>query len=80
MNWPILVTAETYARDGKKVRLRRTVEGAGNAVGSMLRAVMLHPRAHEFLGVEIQGLTPLGQCIFRVLDCSDGEYFLKPHS
>ena len=65
--WPVRVTASSYLPNGKRVRMDKTVEGAGAAIAGMLGA--LHSRrdyGEPFLGCVITGITPLGQVVRRV--------------
>ena len=69
MQWPIWVTAETRSPSGRRVRMSRMVEGAGDAVGAMLRALRARKdKGIPFAGCEIRGMTKLGQVILRVLN------------
>lgn len=73
MKWPVIVTAETHSPSGRKMVMRRTVEGAGDVVGAMIRA--LHARrdqGYAFLGCEIRAVTPLGQKVIRTVEEKDG--------
>ena len=67
--WNITVTASSHMPNGQRVSMRRNVEGAGDAAGAMLTALLARNDAgRPFLGCEIRGITPLGQRIVRTFD------------
>jgi hypothetical protein len=69
MLWPITVYAETYTPSGKRVRMLRREEGAGDVEAAMLRALgKRKDNGYPFLGCEIRAVTPLGQRVIRVFD------------
>jgi hypothetical protein len=63
MQWPIRVTAITYHPSGKKRTINRNVEGAGNARAAIKMVVERRSDSWLWKGVEITGLTPIGQVI-----------------
>lgn len=66
--WPIRVFAETYSCNGKKRKINAWVEGAGNAKQAMKNYINRKKNSWEWIGVEIAGVTPLGQKIYIVYD------------
>ncbi len=75
--WPLRVTATTHDEAGKRHRINRTVEGSGDAYKAMLDAVLAQKRPGLWLGVDIRGVTLLGQKLCGVVDWKEGEYFLR---
>lgn len=74
MIWPVTVTAATHRMDGRRVSMRRVVEGAGDAEAAMLRALQSRrDKGRPFLGDWVTGVTPLGQVIRRVFDPDTGK-------
>lgn len=74
MVWPIRVVAETTGMNGRRIRMSRTVEGAGDVVGAMKKALaMRRDGGWPFAGCEIMAVTPLGQRVVRVLNPDTGE-------
>ena len=61
MIWPIRLHAETWTASGRRRHIGRWVEGAGDAVGAIRSCVARQPRAWEWQGAAVLGITPLGQ-------------------
>ena len=59
--WPLHVIAETTSHAGKRLAIDAIIEGAGNPKAAMWHYVYSLKRSWEWLGVEITGVTPLGQ-------------------
>lgn len=67
--WVCCVTAESHRPDGRRVRMRRYVDGLGDVVGAMLNALKSRrDGGTPFLGCEVRAVTPLGQVVRRVLN------------
>ena len=64
--WPVQITGETWTAKGRR-RIDTTIEGAGDAAGAIRSYVARRPRAWEWQGVAIRGLTPLGQRVTVVI-------------
>lgn len=72
MIWPLRVTASTHRPDGRRVRMCRLVEGAGDSVKAMRKALLARKdRGVPFHGCEVHGLTVLGQRIIRTFEYDD---------
>lgn len=62
--WPIRIQGETWTAGGR----RRRVEGAGDAKGAIRASVARLPRAWEWEGTAVTGVTPLGQKVTVTLE------------
>lgn len=76
MVWPVHVTASTRTPDGKRHRIDRMVDAAGDVEGAMLWMLTQQRNPDLWLGCEIVGVTPIGQIIKRVFESKDGYYCL----
>lgn len=76
MQWPIIVKATARDANGKRYRLRRTVEGAGDAEAAMLKALNASPDPLRFLGCKVTSYTVLGQVVERIAKLHAGELIL----
>lgn len=61
MIWPCRITAETTGYNRRKLTIDATIEGAGDVKQAMQDYVARKKNSHQWLGVEIVALTPLGQ-------------------
>ena len=66
--WPIRVYGETWTAAGRRRRIAAWVEGAGDAVGAIRAYVARQPRAWEWEGAAVTGVTPLGQKVTVTLE------------
>ena len=66
--WPIRIQGETWTAGGRRRRIAAWVEGAGDAVGAIRAYVARQPRAWEWEGVKVLGVTPLGQKVSVTLE------------
>jgi len=74
MLWPCVVMAESTLPGGQRVRMCRTVEGAGDVIGAMKKALAARKDGGwPFMGCEIVAVTPCGQRVVRILDPDTGE-------
>ncbi len=65
---PVQIFAETYSCNGKKRKINAWVDGAGNAKQAMKSYINRKKNSWEWIGVEITGITPIGQKIYMVYD------------
>lgn len=63
MIWPIRLSGKCRLMNGKDRTVLCFVEGAGDAHKAILEYMLKKPRAFEWYGCEVLGITPLGQRI-----------------
>jgi len=69
MRWPCVVTAKSHLPSGKRITMRRVVDGEGDVVLAMHLALLSRrDSGSAFLGEAIHALTPLGQRVIRIYD------------
>lgn len=81
MVWPCRVMGRVTIPSGAWRRMDRTVEGAGDVEGAMLRALKARKDGGlPFVGDSIVAITPLGQKVERVVerDCYGKMFLQKP--
>ncbi len=66
--WPIRIQGETWTAGGRRRRIAAWVEGAGDAKGAIRASVARQPRAWEWEGAAVTGVTPLGQKVTVTLE------------
>ena len=70
--WPVRVTANTTSIRKTRISINALIEGAGDAKGAILRYVLGKANAFEWYGVEVTGVTPLGQRVKVVIEPQGG--------
>lgn len=68
MKWAVKIDGLTHLPDGRKRTVNATVEGMGDAHGAILRYMLARPRPWEWYGVEVRGITPLGQRVYVLIE------------
>lgn len=68
MSWPVRWHAATHRADGRRITINRTIDGLGDVLTPLATALASRRRIYEWYGVEIVGVTPLGQTIRRVIE------------